>query len=541
MIERRGAAWRIEGKIADVMRSDARQGIAFVLVFGVFFALATHFFERYARLKRHEYAQEILFDDLVTQLPVVVVLFGIAGLGAWKRKSLSWGVIGEFGRMRFFVLAVSAPIMWYAATLDFDHLAGFAHRLDRLLILASWLAIWIHPLFVPVFFLFAASFLFQLQVPFPVSTTDKRLVLNLMVAFSAYLPASLALVRRKSHALVFVSLVVVGCHYAYPALHKAIAGWIFYERLEELFLSAVAQGFAPLLAWPDAREIAGFIEATGPVLLVGTQLLEALGWALLFHPRLAQLALVGLIGMHLGIAATSGIFFWKWIVADTAAVILVQSVPAEERRRIFGLWPGLVAIAMIALAPIAMNTLRLTWFDTPVSYVYSIEAETADGERYRVPPHSFAPFDLPLSQGALWYLEDELVITTHFGKVKSAAALRRIDEVLTSGDPEELRARLPELRREIGEDRRKPGRRDGFVAFLETFFASVNERGFIEVVPPRLRAPYHIQVGTRSERVWTGERPVTKVRVWRDIVWVLEGPHSVERVLLVEAPISAVR
>lgn len=517
------------------LAKDSARFLAFALVFAISYRFVFQFVYGRAHLDPAGYDAAVLSLPFLSSPTILLQLAGLAGLAWFLPKRLDWTTLSSGLPLRPLVLAIAFPLVWYLVTLDYNHVTDQGYPIDRIILLVAYVGIAVHPLAVPVFLLLAMNFLFQLKGPIPsFSTTDKIMLINLLTAFYVFLPMSLLVRRFKGHVFVFIAVAVVGCQYAHPALHKLMGGWMFHEQLDQLFLSAHVHGWWVSLDWPAVSEVAAWLRLLNPLLVVTTQALEFCGWLLLFHPRFTKLALLGLVGMHLGIVAASGIFFWKWIVVDVALAVVIHRMRAGDLKRVFGVKQGLAAALLILCAPLFMKTLKLTWFDTALTYHYSVEVTTTGGEVYEIAPLFFSPFDLPFTQNVFWFLEDRPVATTHFGKVKTAEHLALFEDRLDSIEPAELRTALADLEESIGEDRTQEASRERLRVFLGRFLRNVNARGKVGHVAPIPQAPHHILVSIPAERAYDFQAPIERFRVVKRVVYAADQPIEIRHELAFE-------
>jgi len=96
---------------------------------------------------------------------------------------------------------------------------------------------------------------------------------------------------------------------------------------------------------------------------------------------------------HVVVLATTGIFFWKWIVLNATLFVSIRSIaPGIVSRPYLFLMP-----LVVFLAPRSFDVARLGWFDTRALNKLIVLAEMRDGTRVRVPSnffgaHSFEAF-----------------------------------------------------------------------------------------------------------------------------------------------------
>jgi hypothetical protein len=141
----------------------------------------------------------------------------------------------------------------------------------------------------------------------------------------------------------------------------------------------------PLGHWPQLADTvtAVLFRYVTPLnaIVLGTQLLSVVA---IFRRRWT-IALTGFYDIqHIGIFLTTGIFFWKWIVLNSALLVGLGLI-----RRPFSPAAVIVALVMLLVGPYVFFIARLGWFDTmSVNDVYAV-AETTEGRRVALPSNRF--------------------------------------------------------------------------------------------------------------------------------------------------------
>jgi hypothetical protein len=118
----------------------------------------------------------------------------------------------------------------------------------------------------------------------------------------------------------------------------------------------------------------------GNVITLSTQLAAAL--AVVSLPVSAAFMVVYDI-WHLAVFATTGIFFWKWMILNGCCVFALRYVASPP------LWFRLVMPLVVIVSPSFFSIARLGWYDSGALNLVTIEAETFSGRRVRVPSNFF--------------------------------------------------------------------------------------------------------------------------------------------------------
>ncbi|WP_404310020.1 hypothetical protein [Neorhodopirellula lusitana] len=150
--------------------------------------------------------------------------------------------------------------------------------------------------------------------------------------------------------------------------------------------------------------------------MLAALLVELLPLLYLFSRKILLIGLSGAIGMHLAIFASSGIFFWKWIVLDVALIGAVLQMPAYTARRLFCTRHQAVFCLFLVLGCIGYATApKLAWWDAPLCQHYHIEVVGSSGRIFQVPAGEMAPFDLQFAQGRLFFADSDPMVVDCLG------------------------------------------------------------------------------------------------------------------------------
>ena len=105
-----------------------------------------------------------------------------------------------------------------------------------------------------------------------------------------------------------------------------------------------------------------------PLLLIAL-LIEALGLFLFFNWKFSILIILSFIGLNTSILFLSGIFFWKWILANSIFIIYIIIKKPE-----FDYKQGLLTIlTCFFLAPNLNMFPNLSWYATPYNLFYDLK------------------------------------------------------------------------------------------------------------------------------------------------------------------------
>jgi hypothetical protein len=172
-----------------------------------------------------------------------------------------------------------------------------------------------------------------------------------------------------------------------------------------------------------------------PLLIFTALVVELLAMAYFSGRRILLIGLASAIAMHLAIFASSGIFFWKWIVLDLALMAVVLRLPDSTTRRLFQIQHHIVFCLFLVPSCLLYATApKLAWFDAPLCQRYHIEIVGKSGSVYQVPPSELAPFDLQFAQGRLFFADSDPMIVDCFGSCNRVQVLRSAEAIHTDDD-----------------------------------------------------------------------------------------------------------
>ena len=478
-------------------------------------------------------------DPAVYARPVVA-LAGLAQPRAWPAALMvlalvvfgarvAWRDFALAPQIRCFMAALALAMAWAFATTEFNYVYGRWHEIDRVLLVAlAGLGLW-RPVWLAVFALELFLVAGQFHFPLLYSWTDKLPLLEAFVLFQVFL--ALALLQRRTRlrvagpavfeSFLMAMLMLLAMYYVKPALGKLALGWLWSDELGNLHRSAAFQnGWLATLGSERGLALHAAIVRAGPLLKLGTLSIE-LGLLFVLARRwLAVALLLAAAGMHAGVFASSGIFFWKWMIADLVLAGIVAGLGRETASRLFH--PALAAagaVVVVAALFVHGGPVRLAWYDAPMTYRFHIEAVGESGTTYQVPPRALAPYDLPFAQARFYFL-------TETPRLAGTLAAVFDEELQHALEQAALRPELaPEVRRRHGQrvfDARAADRLEGM---LRLYFAS-RARGDTRLPIPA--APQHIwsfPTPGLGQPEFRAQEPIARVRI-RLLEWLLRPDGS---------------
>jgi hypothetical protein len=457
------------------------------------------------------------------------------------RRHLRWRDLDPGCHTRWLIGTVAGILVWTFTTYDVNLYYDQSHVLDRLLLVGLWVAVLFHPMAIAPLLVVMMAIATQGHYPLPEGPwmwPDKRLPLDILILFTAYALLAAGLRKRiRPNLLPFLLLCMVGGTYAHAAINKVLLGpnvltWVFDNDLSNLVVSShVHGGWLRGIGHEGVLSYAGFVGGFGVLLSAGTLLAEGAGLLILVHWKLTRFILVGFAALHLGILATSGIFFWKWIAADIALLIyfvLLRRDAADsddeavrERPKVF-FRPALLALglAVIIFSPRYFNNVSFAWFDTRLTNHFEIYGIGDSGARYRIDPRFFAPYDIIIQQSRHYYAAPAPVIAGTYGTTSRWDLV----EALDAATPETL----GEVRRRFGRLQLSPPLANRLFRLVHRYLSNAERRGGRRSALSWLAPPFHFQ-STAADNSFDFQEPLAAVEI--RFVEHLHGRGSIDRTL----------
>ena len=447
---------------------------------------------------------------------LVLLLVGILPLFVF-RKRITWEAIDDSLKMRNFMWIIALVIGITFATSSYNYFYDSAFLLDRAVMLALLVLFWFHPAFLFPFVVVVMVFALQIHHPLPEAMwnwPDKRMPMHALFAFVWLIYLRIA-VRTDARLPLALALVIAGATYAHAGLSKMAIGpelttWLLENPTSNIFVSAHVQGnWLGQLSDESVVRVANFLRRID-VVSNGYTLFAEIGAAMmLLDRRVTRFFLVACILLHLGILATTGIFFWKWIVVDIAMIwyaglLWTWSIGDLPTTRTIA--AGLTALTIgLAFSHFATTGILFAWWDTRHSQHFVYEAETESGDVYTLDPRYFVPYDVMFVQGRFYYLLPWPVLPGTYGVTHRY----EVFEALQKADLDDL----PAIYEQYAIRFYNPRWRYTFGDFVQRYVRAAMRKDQKNVLPSWLSIPYHFQT-TFPKDHYEGQSKIQTVRVY---------------------------
>lgn len=472
-------------KAGLLTKRDDRTALFFQLLIPLLlFTTARWLYFTFSRLDENSYFRESISLELIKDYRLVLIFLIINIYLVINFRKLSWAESRLDRAVRIFIFIVSITLAWGFSTYDFNLYFNQSHNFDRVLLLILPFLILIHPLFLAPFIVLSIAVAAQFELPMHLfSWTDKKVLYYALILFNTYLYSKL-LFKKDYKVYVILLLILIGCNYFYAAVAKIIINWPLRNELQNLFVSSYINGW---LGYMDSDKILGLAAVMRKfnfVLLLATFIIELSALILLRSRTTCIVILVSFTLLHAAIFLSSGIFFWKWIVFDLAAVILVMGLTGDDKSFVFNKTTLLLSIFFMIISIPFFKPTRLGWYDTNLSNIYVFEATGESGEKYRLHTNFFSPYDFPFTQNRFYFLSRGNLLVRTYGSTEDYEIAEGLKKVSTLKE-------LAALETSKGKNYYDPKKIRIFEKFLKNYFRNLNSRGSKEILLSKFAAPKH--------------------------------------------------
>ncbi len=276
----------------------------------------------------------------------------------------------------------------------------------------------------------------------PASATDMMVVLEfgtvliiglLMLQVFQRVSAGIGLTRRSTdEAVDFLLLALTACHFAnyfFSGMRKVLLdggplSWLLENQTSYTLLANLLTGHVPFVppdwALPTFLHVA-HTPAANIILntfVLGTQLAAIFAIWRIWTMRVTCLVYDV---QHIGIWLVTGIFFWKWIILNSALAYALRFID----EKFLTWWRGIALAGYLLAANLFFSVAWLGWYETG-SFTWSrILAITEDGKAYRVPTNYFGGASGRFYQGDYNWLSAPGFATRTVGTTKHYEIMRK--------------------------------------------------------------------------------------------------------------------
>jgi hypothetical protein len=444
--------------------------------------------------------------------------------------------------LRGMVMVIMAGLCWAGAAFDYNLFLDRGHGWDRLLLLALLALSWRTPVAVPPFGALVIVMIREAANPIGHDEFDWRPIAELLALFAAFVWLSFKRTFNSRH-FVFLALALLASYYWAAGRAKVTNGpewsWVLENSLANLSASGYVHGWLGFVPEGTASAFHKLLRHFNVPMAVFTLCIE-LGSLLVFCPvrKVARGWWLLAATLHTGIFLLSGIFFWKWIVADVAIWWFLRHGGAQVHARFakrlvlfaFGVLLLVYSVHRIYFYP----QTRVFWYDTRMNELYHVFAVGESGQRYLVDPQYFSPMDAQMAMDNHCFLSDERRLTAVYGTTGSFGTFKALEAMKSPDD-------LAKIRQSRGGNCKKPEQAKNFDAFVSRFFRNLNRKKkrpwrFLSLVG----RPHHLWTQRQDGPFFDKNERVVRVEVERQyVVHLQDGFHRLPSELIHSVDVPA--
>ena len=513
------------------------------LICGITYALTWQtLFYRTCLLPYSAYARGSILLGIAGHKPTLAfLLIGVLPLFVFRNR-ITWEEIDDSFKARNLVWIVSLVMGVTFILSDYNYYYDHAFLLDRVVLVALLVLVRFHPGFLFPFVVLLMAFALQLHHPLPDGMwnwPDKRMPTHILFIWVWFVYLRIV-VRTDARLPLILAMLVAGSTYAHAGLSKLAIGpelttWLLENPTSNIFVSAYQQGnWLGQLSRGSVTGAAHFLRSVD-VLTNGLTLFAELGAALiLLDRRLARFFLSACIAMHLGILASTGIFFWKWIIVDIAMIWYAGSLwrwglPEMSTSKLTAAALPTMTF-LFALTRFATTGILFAWWDTGHVQFFTYEVETESGETYRLDPRYFVPYDIVFVQSRFYYTVPHKLLPGTYGVSHRYPVFAELREATVDD--------LPSIDERYALMFFNPQLRYAFRRFIQRYVGAAMDGDQKNFLPTWFSVPYHFQT-TFPPDTYRGQSPIRTVHMYFEEHF-FDGTkiHDLQRTEIMAIPIE---
>ena len=438
------------------------------------------------------------------------VLAGLAYVLArhFRRVWIRWSELEQGAVLRLFVAVPTVVLAWAFATYDYNLYFDQAHLLDRLALVAFAALVFWRPLFVLPFALAAVAIIWQFNYPISsYSVAEQFLLVRVLLLFFGFFLVQAVGTSHRPSDFVFLVFTLLAASYFTGGLGKIRLDWFTQGNVALLLPATYANGWLGFLDPETVGTVTARILSIDWLLVAGTFVVECGAVFCFFRRRVFLFYLSVWIFFHLSVFALSGIFFWKWIIVESAVLLLLLTKGGAPTFAVFSRPHFVLSIPFIVGGIVWFGPVNLSWYNAAVSYTYRFEGVGESGRRFSLPPSFFTPYDYQFTLSGFGYLSPH----RQLGVVWGAIGNRNDAEALAGARGQREVEALEEARGELFRDDTRAEQLDDF---LRRFVGTFNERRSKRTLLSPLGPPPQLWTFPRSD-AFAGDERIARVVVYQ--------------------------
>ena len=451
-----------------------------------------------------EVIRNIFSGDVVRQVPgrsigalgFFAVTFAIFAGTAFKYRQiirplpLSWRQASKSKSLKRLIMLPVVLITWLSVTYQFNLYYEQGHYFDRVLLVVFAALVYWRPLFLVPFLVLVTAIYSQFLHPFPANPGwyEPSVLIRALTLFTATIVLPIGTRKESNNTFFFLLVCLLAASYWKSGTGKFF--WLSHPHLNLLTLGAYANQW---LGFLHPATIVAIVKAIGIAsipMMAFAFCLElgsiSVGWS----KRWLCMFLVGFISFHIGVFATTGMFFWKWILFEVAFLFVLKS-DKKNHWCFFSRCHFIVSVLLILTCSLWANPRNLSWYDTPLTYRCEIDAIGESGNHYRLKTSCFEPYRDYFTLRPIEHLSEHPQLTSIWGITSNR---KLAGEIVGLTNLAEVEA----LENESGTVFANENNAEKFDRFVTRFFGAHNRIGKMDSIWSHLKTPPHL---------WTIDNP----------------------------------
>ncbi len=305
---------------------------------------------------------------------------------------------------------------------------------------------------------------------------------------------------------------LIAGHFWIPGVSKLRWGWLFDNHVFYLLPATYSNGWLAFLSPESITSLANKMEILNfPMKLVAIVLECGCLLIVTGKRKFVLFFLAGYVAFHLAVLVLSGIFLWQWMMVEGVVFYLVWNREIANDPHFFSLGRRIVAVGIVAFAPYWLQSAALSWYDSPVNYVYRFESVEPNGERYSLGPRFFAPFDEQFTFSVFSYLTpDQKLLPIIWGATNKAIA-NALKQAHSPADIFVLEKRRGQLKFDTEKVQQM---REFLITYVSAYNRAPRQKTWLRY----LSAPSGIVTFPRSNAIPEG-RTISRIEVTQVVSW----------------------
>lgn len=217
---------------------------------------------------------------------------------------------------------------------------------------------------------------------------------------------------------IYLSLLIA---YLYgPGISKIMFdSWFSDNNTFQLVYNSLALPW-PIVPYEFIAKFRSFFEFARPVLNLLVITLEVMPFIGILIPSLLIPGIIGFILLHLTIFAGSGIFFWKWIIVELAAIFIIKHLINTKSFELpFRLYILTVAVFFRTFT---WSGADMHWYDGRITSDYIFSIGSSFEKSKVIPYYLFKPLEIHFSQKEFRSFDPDKTLITTYGTLRNHEA-----------------------------------------------------------------------------------------------------------------------